>query len=161
MYTQVAFMFDRVKALAKDHPDWKNKEPFKAVLEGDKAAMSKLWKKDFAELLIATHTGMSSADFHKISADWLKTAQHPRYKKLYTECIYQPMLEVMQYLRANGFKTYIVTGGSQGFVRAFSDSAYGVPPEQVIGSSGKLKYVKKGDDPPVMMRLPAILLIDD
>jgi phosphoglycolate phosphatase-like HAD superfamily hydrolase len=160
MYAQLNFALDRVKALAAQHPDWKTKEPFKAILTGDRAAMAKFTKKDLLEIVAATHAGMNTEQFHAIAADWLAAAKHPRFKRLYTECVYQPMLEVMQYLRANGFKTYIVTGGGQAFVRVFSEKTYGIPPEQVIGSAVKLKYAFK-DGAPTMMRLPALLLLDD
>lgn len=161
MYTQVQFMFDRVKALAPENPEWKKQNPFKAILGGVKDDLEALKKKDFLELLAATHAGMTSEQFHVIAKDWLASAKHPRFQKLYTDCVYQPMLEVMRYLRAHGFKTYIVTGGSQAFVRVFSEQAYGIPPEQVIGSTVKLQYVKKDGKAPVMMRLPALLLLDD
>jgi haloacid dehalogenase-like hydrolase len=160
MYTQFIFALDRVKTLAAKHPDWKTKEPFKAVLDGDREAMSKFTKKDLVEIMMTTHAGMSTEEFHKIAQDWLATAKHPRYKRPYTECVYQPMLEVMQYLRANGFKTYIVTGGGQAFIRVFSEKTYGIPPEQVIGSAIKLKYTFK-DGTATMMREPGLLLLDD
>jgi phosphoglycolate phosphatase-like HAD superfamily hydrolase len=161
MYTQVMFALDRVKALAPKHPDWQTKAPFQAVLKDDRDAMAKFTKNDLVEIVGATHAGMTSAEFHNIANNWLADAKHPRFKRPYTECIYQPMLEVMRFLRANGFKTYIVTGGGQAFVRTFSEKAYGIPPEQVIGSSLKLKYVIKEGQTPFLLRLPAILLIDD
>jgi phosphoglycolate phosphatase-like HAD superfamily hydrolase len=160
MYTQLVFAMDRVKALATQHPDWKTKDPFKAILAGNREAMSKFTKKDLLEIIAATHAGMSTEQFHAIAEDWLASAKHPRFKRHYSECVYQPMLEVMQYLRANGFKTYIVTGGGQAFVRVFSEKAYGIPPEQVIGSAVKLKYVYH-DGKPALMRLPTLLLLDD
>lgn len=159
-YTQVTFMFDRVKALAATHPDWKTKEPFKWALDGDHAAIAKLSKKDYLELASATLTGTSVEDFRAIAKEWLLTAKHPRYKQLYTECVYQPMIEVMPYLRANGFKTYIVSGGGQEFIRVFSDGVYGVPPENVIGSAIRTKYVFDGKAPK-LMRLPTLLLFND
>src|SRR5262249_2096823 len=143
MYTQLAFALDRVKSLAPQHPDWQEKEPFKAVLTGDRAALAKFTKKDLLEIVGATHSGMTTAEFRKTATSWLGTAKHPRYQRLFTECIYQPMVELMRYLRANGFKTYIVTGGGQEFVRCFSDRAYGVPVEQVIGSAIRTKYLKR------------------
>jgi hypothetical protein len=160
MYTQVVFALDRVKALAPKHPDWETKEPFKAVLSGNREAMAKFTKKDLLQILAATHTGMSAEDFRTIARDWLATAKQPRFQHLYTECVYQPMLEVMKYLRGNGFKTYIVSGGGQDFMRIFSDRVYGVPVEQVIGSAIKMKYEYR-DGRPLMMRLPALLLYDD
>jgi phosphoglycolate phosphatase-like HAD superfamily hydrolase len=160
MYTQITFAFDRVKTLAPKNPHWLTLDPFQAVLKGDRAAMSKFNKKDLEEIIGATHAGTTSEEFQTVAKDWLASAKHPRFKRAYTECIYQPMLELMHYLRAHGFKTYIVTGGGQAFVRAFSDKTYGIPPEQVIGSSLKLKYtIKEGR--PFMLRVPAIFLIDD
>jgi len=161
MYTQVVFALDRVKALAAKHPDWHTKQPFKAILDGDRDTIAKFVKKDLGELILATHTGMTTQAFDAQAKSFLATAKHPRFKKLYTQCIYQPMLELMRFLRANDFKTYIVTGGSQQFVRSFSEEAYGIPPEQVIGSSPKLKYIKKDGGEPVMMRVHALLLLDD
>jgi len=160
MYTQLMFALGRVKAMATQHADWKDKEAFKAVLDDNRAALAKFTKKDLLEIIAATHAGMTTREFDAQAKDWLATAKHPRYKKLFTECAYQPMLEVMKYLRANGFKTYIVTGGGQQFVRCFSEQAYGIPPEQIIGSSGRLKYVKEAG-PPSMLRLPALLLLND
>jgi phosphoglycolate phosphatase-like HAD superfamily hydrolase len=160
LYTQVVFALDRVIALAPQHPEWKTKEPFKAILEGDREAMAKFSKKDLLEIAGATHSGMTTEQFHALAKEWLATAKHPRYKRLYTECVYQPMLEVMAYLRANDFKTYIVTGGGQAFVRTFSQQVYGIPLNQVIGSAAKLKYTYR-DSQPIMLRLPALLLLDD
>ncbi len=158
IYTQVIFAFARVAALAPQHPEWKTTPPFSAVLAGDKAAMAKFTTKDLEAILIATHTGMSTGDFHKIAQDWIATAQDPRWHRLYTELIYQPMLEVMQYLRANGYKTYIVTGGEQDFVRAYAEKVYGIPPEQVIGSAFDLQYVYDSAGKAVLMRAPKLLL---
>jgi haloacid dehalogenase-like hydrolase len=160
MYTQLVFALDRVKALAPKHPDWESKEPFKTVLSGNREAMAKFTKQDLLQIVAATHTGMSMAEFRAVATDWLATVKHPRFKHLYTECVYQPMLEVMKYLRANGFKTYIVSGGGQDFMRVFADRVYGVPPEQVIGSAIKLKHDYR-DGRPVLLRLPALLLLDD
>jgi hypothetical protein len=161
MYTQVVFALERVKTLAPKHTDWQTKAPFQAILKGDREAMAKFTKKDLEEIVGATHAGMSSAEFCNIVKNWLGDAKHPRFKRPYTECIFQPMLEVMRFLRAHGFKTYIVTGGGQSFVRVFSEKAYGIPPEHVIGSSLKLKYVIKDGQQPFLLRLPTILLIDD
>jgi phosphoglycolate phosphatase-like HAD superfamily hydrolase len=160
LYAQLTFALERVKPLAAKHPEWKTNEPFKAILDGDREAISKFSKKDLLEIMAATHAGMDTEQFHAIARDWLATAKHPRFKKHYTECVYQPMLEVMRYLRAHGFKTYIVTGGGQAFVRVFSEKVYGIPPEQVIGSAAKLKYAFR-DRAPTMLRLPALLLLDD
>jgi phosphoserine phosphatase len=160
MYTQLTFALDRVKSLAPEHPDWREKEPFKAILTGDRETMARFTKKDLLEIVSATHSGMPTEEFRQIAQDWLATATHPRFQRLYTDCIYVPMLELMKYLRANGFKTYIVTGGGQEFVRCFSNEAYGVPIEQVIGSALRTKYMYK-DSRPMLLRLPALLLDDD
>lgn len=140
IYTQVVFAIDRVAALAPKHPEWKTTEPFKSILSGDREAMAKFTIQDIEKIIAVTHSGMTVEAFQAIVKDWLATAKHPRFKRPYTELVYQPMLEVMQYLRANGYKTYIVTGGGQEFVRAFAERVYGVPPEQVMGSAGKVKY---------------------
>ena len=144
LYTQAMFALDRVAALAPEHPEWKDQEPFKAVLAGDREAMAKFSEGDWAKIIAATHAGMTIEEFAAIVQDWLATAKHPRFKRPYTELVYQPMLEVMEYLRANGFRTYIVTGGGQEFVRVYSERVYGVPPEQVVGSSIATKYEYRG-----------------
>lgn len=160
MYVQGIFALERVKQMAPDHPEWKDEEPFKSILAGGMKAALAGGDKAIAELVMATHAGMSSADFDKMAAAWLETAKHPGTGRLYTDMVYQPMLELLAYLRANGFKTFIVTGGGVEFVRAFSERVYGIPTEQVIGSSIKLKYEMQ-DGKPVLMRLPEIFLIDD
>jgi phosphoglycolate phosphatase-like HAD superfamily hydrolase len=160
LYAQAMFALDRVHELAPKHPEWKKKEPFKAVLAGDRAAMAKFSEGDWAQIIAATHAGMSTEDFLAIVKQWLGTAKHPRFQRPYTDLVYQPMLEVMDYLRANGFRTYIVTGGGQEFVRVYSDRVYGVPPEQVVGSSIATKYEVR-DGKPVLMREPKIFFIDD
>ena len=160
MYTQLAFALDRVKALAPQHPEWKQKQPFKAVLEGDLKAMAQSGEKGLVELLMATHSGMTTEEFSKTVTDWIATAQHPRFHRLYTSCVYQPMLELLAYLRANGFKTYIVSGGGIEMMRPWTERVYGVPPEQVIGSSIKTKFEMRNGQP-VLLRLPEIDFIDD
>jgi hypothetical protein len=160
MYTQLAFAMDRIKALAPRHPEWKDKQPFKAVLDNDLEAVAASGEKGLLGLIMASHAGMSTADFEKIVTDWLEKAKHPRFKRPYTDLAYQPMLELLEYLRANGFKTYIVSGGGIEFMRPMTEAVYGVPPEQVIGSSIKTKYEMK-DGKPVLMRLPEINFIDD
>ena len=160
LYAQAMFALDRVHELAPKHPEWKKKQPFKAVLAGDRAAMAKFGEGDWAQIVAATHAGMSTEDFLAIVKQWLATARHPRFQRPYTDLVYQPMLEVMDYLRANGFRTYIVTGGGQEFVRVYSDQVYGVPPEQVVGSSIATKYEVR-DGKPVLMREPKIFFIDD
>ena len=160
MYSQLFFALDRVKALAPQHPDWKNKEPFASLLKGDiKAALSG-GEHAIAEIVMVTHAGMSTAEFEQIVKDWVGTAKHPRFKRPYTECVYQPMLELLAYLRANGFKTFIVSGGGIEFMRPWTESVYGIPPEQVVGSSIKTKYELR-DGKPALIRLPEIDFIDD
>jgi phosphoglycolate phosphatase-like HAD superfamily hydrolase len=160
IYVQMAFALDRVKELAPQHPEWKTEQPFKAILENDLKTLAASGEKGIAELVMATHAGMSTAEFETIVRDWFDKARHPRFKRRYPELAYQPMVEVLAYLRANGFKTYIVSGGGIEFMRPMTEAAYGVPPEQVIGSSIKTKYAMK-DGKPVLMRLPEIGFIDD
>jgi len=160
VYTQAMFALERVHTLAPQHPEWKDQEPFKSVLANDEAAIAKFGERDWAEIVFATHAGMSQAEFQDIVGRWLATAKHPRFKRPYTELVYQPMREVMDYLRANGFKTYIVTGGGVDFVRNYAERIYGVPPEQVIGSSIATKYEIR-DGKPELMRLPKLFFDDD
>ena len=160
IYGQAAFAFARVGEMAPKHPEWKQKEPFKSVLAGDREAMGKFTEADWLEIVAVTHTGMSNEAFAGLVTDWLAKAKAPRFDRPYTDLVYQPMLEVMQYLRANGFRTYIVTGGGQEFVRAYSEKVYGVPPEQVVGSSIVTTYVDTNDKP-VLMREPKVFFIDD
>jgi hypothetical protein len=160
MYVQLAFTMDRVKALSNQHPEWKDQQPFKAVLDNDMAALAKSGMKVVMELGMVTHAGMSTAEFETIVSDWIKTARHPKYGRPYTELVYQPMLELLAYLRANGFKTFIVSGGGIEFMRPWTEPVYGIPPEQVVGSSIKTEF-KMVNDHPEIMRLPAINFIDD
>jgi hypothetical protein len=160
MYFQLAFALDRVKALAPKHPEWKTKQPFKAALEGDMKTLAASGEKGLLTLVMATHAGMTPEQFRKVVLDWLATARHPRFKRPYTELVYQPMLELLAYLRANGFKTFIVSGGGIEFMRAWAEGVYGVPPEQVVGSSIKTQYVVK-NGVPMLIRQPAINFIDD
>ena len=160
MYVQLAFVMDRVKALSNQHPEWKDQQPFKAVLDNDMAALAKSGMKGVMELGMVTHAGMSTAEFETIVSDWIKTARHPKYGRPYTELVYQPMLELLAYLRANGFKTFIVSGGGIEFMRPWTEPVYGIPPEQVVGSSIKTEF-KMVNDHPEIMRLPAINFIDD
>ena len=160
LYTQAMFALERVHALAPQHPDWKNKQPFKAVLADDQEAMGKFNESDWAEILGATHAGMTNSEFLDIAKQWIATAKHPRFQRPYTELVYQPMIEVMDYLRANGFKTYIVTGGGQEFVRSYADRTYGVPTEQVVGSSILTKYEVR-DGKGVLLREPKVFFVDD
>ena len=160
LYGQAMFALDRLAELAPKHPEWKTKEPFKAVLTGDRAAMAKFTEGDWAEIIAVTHAGMSTEQFLDIVKAWLAKAKHSRFGRPYTELIYQPMLEVMEYLRANGFRTYIVTGGGQEFVRVYSEKVYGVPVEQVVGSSIVTKYEAENGKP-VLMREPKVFFIND
>lgn len=160
MYVQLAFALDRVKALSNQHPEWKDKQPFKAVLDNDVAALAESGAKGLMELIMVTHAGMTNAEFETIASDWIKTARHPKYDKPYTDLVYQPMLELLAYLRANGFKTFIVSGGGIEFMRPWTEPVYGIPPEQVVGSSIKVKY-QITDGKPELVRLPELSFIDD
>jgi hypothetical protein len=160
MYFQLAFILDRVKALAPQHPEWRTQEPFKSVLAGDMAGVARAGEHGLLEMMAATHAGMTTDEFRSIVADWLATARHPRFKRPYAELTYAPMKELLAYLRANGFKTFIVSGGGVEFMRVFSEDVYGVPPEQVIGSSIHTKFEVR-DGKPVIVRLPEIEFIDD
>jgi phosphoserine phosphatase len=160
MYVQLAFALDRVKALAPEHPEWKDKQPFKAAIEGDMKTLAASGEKGVAELVMATHAGMTPADFQQIVSDWLATAKDKRFKRGYTKLVYQPMLELLSYLRDKGFKTFIVSGGGIEFVRNFSEAVYGIPPDQVVGSSIKTKY-EIVDGEPALMRLPEMNFVDD
>ena len=157
---QLFFTLDRVKALAPQHPEWKTKEPFASLLKGDLKGALAGGEHAILEMMTATHSGMTITEFEKIVADWIATAQHPKFKRPYTECVYQPMLELVAYLRANGFKTFIVSGGGIEFMRPWTEKVYGIPPEQVVGSSGKTKFEMR-DGTPVLLKLPAVNFIDD
>jgi len=159
-YFQLLFAIDRVKALASQHPEWKTQQPFKAVLEGDMKALAASGEKGLLQLVMATHAGMTTGEFEMIVKDWLATAKHPTTHRPYTEMVYQPMLELLDYLRANGFKTFIVSGGGIEFMRPWVEAIYGIPPEQVVGSSIKTKFEMR-DGKPVLIRLPEINFIDD
>jgi len=160
VYVQALFVRDRVRALALEHPDWRERQPFRAVLKGDRAELAALGEKGIVDLVTTTHAGMTTDEFHKIVEDWIAGAKHPRFDRLYTRCVYQPMLELLAYLRANGFKTYIVSGGGVEFMRPWTEAVYGIPPEQVIGSTIQTKYELRGDTP-ALVRLPEVDFIDD
>jgi hypothetical protein len=160
MYFQVLFALDRVKVLAPQHPEWKDKEPFASLLKGDVKGALAGGEHAMLEIVMATHAGMTTEEFEKIVKDWVATAKHPSTQRPYTEMVYQPMLELLAYLRANGFKTFIVSGGGIEFMRPWSEKVYGVPPEQVIGSSIKVKYELR-DGTPVLVRLPELDFYDD
>jgi len=160
MYFQAFFIFDRIKALAPQHPEWKTKEPFASVLKGDVKAALAGGERALMETVMATHAGMTTEEFEKIVKDWIATAKHPTTKRPFTEMVYQPMLELLTYLRANNFKTFIVSGGGIEFMRPWTERVYGIPPEQVVGSSIKTKFELR-DGKPVLMRLPELNFIDD
>jgi phosphoglycolate phosphatase-like HAD superfamily hydrolase len=160
MYFQAFFIFDRIQQLAPQHPEWKKKEPFASVLKGDLKSALAGGEHALVEMAMATHAGTTTEEFDRIVRDWIATAKHPKMGRLYTEMVYQPMLELLAYLRANGFKTFIVSGGGIEFIRPWAERVYGIPPEQIIGSSIKTKYdVRNGK--PVLMRLPELNFIDD
>jgi phosphoserine phosphatase len=160
MYTQFLFTFERVKELAPKHPQWKTTQPFQGVLEGDMKAVAASGMKGLMELVIATHSGMTAAEFEKDASHWLATTKDSRFNRLYTELVYQPQLELLAYLRANGFKTFIVSGGGIQFMRAISESVYGIPADQIIGSSIVSEFQAKGSKP-VIVRMPKIGFIND
>ena len=160
LYFQGLFAFDRVKALAPKHPEWKTKQPFKGILENDMKAVAAAGEKGLVEVIGATHSGMTTDEFAQIVKDWVAQAKHPRFKRPYTDLVYQPMLELLTYLRANGFKTFIVSGGGVDFMRVFAEEVYGIPPEQVVGSVGETKLEMR-DGKPVLLKLPKINLVDD
>jgi hypothetical protein len=161
IYFQFAFAIDRVKASASQHPEWKDTQPFKAVLDGDLKALAASGEKGLLQVMAATHTGMTTEDFTKLVLDWIRTARHPRFDRPYTELVYQPMLELLAYLRANGFKTFIVSGGGIEFMRPWVEQVYGIPPEQVVGSSGIVKFEMGADGKPVLMKEAKVEFIDD
>jgi len=159
-YTQLTFALDRVKAEAPLHPEWKDTQPFKAVLENDMGTLAKIGDQGLVELVLASHAGMTTDEFQKIVTDWLATARHPRFKRPYTELAYLPMVELLAYLRSNGFKTFIVSGGGIEFMRPWTERVYGVPPEQIVGSSIKTKFQMR-DGRPELFRLAEMNFIDD
>ena len=160
LYFQFLFALDRVKVLAPQHPEWKTKEPFASLLKGDVKGALAGGEHAILEILMVAHAGMTTAEFEQIVKDWIATAKHPKFKRPYTECVYQPMIELLAYLRANGFKTFIVSGGGIEFMRPWTEKVYGIPPEQVVGSSIKTKYEMR-DGKPVLMRLPEVNFVDD
>ena len=160
IYFQIAFALDRVKAVAPQHPEWKDKEPFKSLLAGDVKGALGQGEKGILEILTATHTGMTTDEFTKTVTDWTATAKHPRSGRRYTEMVYQPMLELLAYLRGQGFKTFIVSGGGVEFMRPWTEKVYGIPPEQVVGSSGQTLFVLR-DTGPVLMKETKVEFVDD
>jgi phosphoglycolate phosphatase-like HAD superfamily hydrolase len=160
-YTQFAFALDRLAELAPQHPEWKTTEPFKSIFAGDQSALAKFSLADLETLIAATHAGMTTDAFHALVADWIAKAKHPRWNRPYTDLVYQPMLEVMRYLRAGGYKVHIVTGGGQAFVRAYAARVYDAPPENVIGSSMETQFEYDAAGNAVLMRPPKLLLYND
>ena len=160
LYLQFLFALDRVKVLAPEHPEWATEEPFASLLKGDVKGALAGGEKALLTIVAATHAGMTTDQFEEIVKDWFATAKHPKTGKLYTEMTYQPMVELLAYLRANGFKTFIVSGGGVEFMRVITEASYGIPPEQVIGSSGKLKFETR-DGIPVLLKLPELNFYDD
>jgi len=161
VYFQAAFIHDRIVAMSNQHPEWKTEQPYQAVLEGDRKALAAIGEKGLVDLVAATHGGMTTVEFASTVADWLKTARHPRFDVPYTELAYVPMLELLRYLRANEFKTFIVSGGGIDFMRVFADRVYGIPPEQVVGSSGVTTFKLLADGTPVLEKTGKVEFIDD
>jgi phosphoglycolate phosphatase-like HAD superfamily hydrolase len=160
LYFQLAFAIDRIKELAPKHPEWKTTEPFASILKGDLKGALGGGEKALLQIIAATHSGLTTDEFNEIVKNWIKRARNPKFDRLYIECIYQPMLELLTYLRANGFKTFIVSGGGVEFMRAFAEQTYGIPPEQVVGSSGVVKF-EMHDGKPVLIKEAEIEFIDD
>jgi phosphoglycolate phosphatase-like HAD superfamily hydrolase len=160
MYFQLLFAIDRVKALAPQHPEWKDTEPFASLLKGDLEGLLAGGEHSILEIVMATHAGMTTEEFEQVVRDWIATARHPTTKRPYTEMVYQPMLEILDYLRANGFKTFIVSGGGIEFMRPWAEAVYGIPPEQIVGSSIRTKFELR-EGKPVLVRLPELNFIDD
>jgi phosphoglycolate phosphatase-like HAD superfamily hydrolase len=154
------FVVDRIKAMAPEHPEWKTEQPFKAALEGDDAALAAAGMEGLSRLAMTVHAGMTTEEFERVVSDWIATARHPRFDRRYGELVFQPMLELLAYLRANGFKTFIVSGGGIEFMRPWVESVYGIPPEQVVGSSIKTRFEMREDEP-VLLRLPELEFLND
>ena len=160
IYFQFEFAIDRIKLLAAAHPEWKTEEPFASLIDGDIQRALARGEQDIMAAIAATHSGMTTDSFERIAREWIRTKRDARFKRPYIKMAYQPMLELLNYLRANGFKTFIVTGGGIEFVRAFAEDAYGIPPDQVVGSSGRLKYQMRGNEPE-LLKLPAVDFVND
>jgi phosphoglycolate phosphatase-like HAD superfamily hydrolase len=161
IYFQGMFAFDRIKAMAPQHPEWQTTQPFKAVLDNDMSALAATGENGIAAIVAVTHSGMTTDQFKTIVLEWLASARHPRFNRPYTDLVYQPMLELLAYLRSNGFKTFIVSGGGVEFMRPWTEKVYGIPPEQVIGSSDAVKFDIGPDDKPVLMKEAKIDFVDD
>ncbi len=161
LYTEFVFALDQIKLLYPKHPEWKTTPPFSTILSGDRAAIEKLNPKDMAKIVAVSHSGMTVDQFKEVVRQWLATAKHPRFHKPYTALVYQPMLEVINYLTANGYKSYIVTAGGQDFVRVYSDDIYAIPPERVVGTAGQTKYTYGQGGKSELVKLPKVLMVDD
>jgi hypothetical protein len=161
VYFQLAFALDRVRALAPHHPEWKSEQPFKALLEKDMQAFAATGENGLLQIMAVTHAGMTTDEFSRTVLDWIATARHPRFNRPYTELAYQPMLELLDYLRANGFKTFVVSGGGVEFMRPWMERVYGIPPEQVVGSSGMVKFQMAANGRPELQKLAEIEFVDD
>jgi phosphoserine phosphatase len=161
VYFQFAFALDRVKQLAPQHPEWQSREPFKSILAGNMAGLMASGEKGILEVIAATHSGMTTAEFAQTVTDWMASARHPRFKRPYIDLVYQPMIELLAYLRGHGFKTFIVSGGGIEFMRPWTEKIYGIPPEQVVGSSGVVKFVMQQPDKPVLMKEAKVEFVDD
>ncbi|HEY4202068.1 MAG TPA: HAD family hydrolase [Devosiaceae bacterium] len=161
LYFQLSFAFDRIAALAPQHPEWQSTQPFRALVEHDQKALAEAGEKGLLQIMAETHAGMTTEAFSQAVADWFSTARHPRFQRPYGELIFQPMLELLPLLRANGFKTFLVSGGGVEFIRVFAEKAYGIPPEQVIGSSGVVSFHKDADGRVELLKEPKVEFIDD
>jgi phosphoglycolate phosphatase-like HAD superfamily hydrolase len=161
IYFQFAFAFDRIKAMAAQHPEWKTTQPYKAILDGDMKAFAASGEKGLLQIVTAAHSGMTTDEFSKAVIEWTTTARHPRFDRPYTQLVYQPMLELLAYLRANGFKTFIVSGGGVEFMRPWVEKVYGIPPEQVVGSSGTVTLQMDAGGKPSLLKTPKIEFVDD
>ncbi len=160
MYVEALFTFERLRDMARSNPPWRNDKPYKGVVDGDEAAMASLTGSEYFQIAAMTHAGLTSAEYRKAASEWLAARKHPRFDRRYTELVYQPMLEVLAYMRSNGYKTFIVTGGSLDFVRSFAERAYGIPPEQVVGTSFAATY-QFNNGVAVLRSEPRVMLIDD
>jgi len=160
IYFQFEFAIDRIKLLSAAHPEWKTQEPFASLLEGDMQRALARGEQDIMDAIGATHAGMTTESFERIAREWIRTKRDARFKRPYISLVYQPMIELLNYMRSNGFKTFIVSGGGVEFIRAFAEEAYGIPPDQVVGSSGRLKYQMRGDVPE-LLKLPAVDFVND
>ena len=161
VYVQVQFALERVRATAAQHPEWRDREPFRSILADDRARLATIGEKGVLDAVMATHAGQTTEQFRRTVVDWLATARHPRFDRPYTDLVYQPMLELLAFLRANQFKTFIVSGGGIDFMRPWTEQAYGIPPEQVVGSSGVTRYALTAPDTPALLKEDKVDFVDD